>query len=214
MIRDVKLASLLREMRDPEHRFTFSCWDAHHWSAVLGQPDFVSTPADHAADSALCYDLAGVLHSKPEYTLGVTQDAVRLAGDHIREFLHESDLSDLKWVSGDVFSSAKGSDQDLILSALRSRKILLVGPEYVSKISRLGVEPWGRVITAPKNCFQNLRSVFRKVMAAVESQTDSILIVISASLASGLLCDWLHTRLGSEHSVVDLGGFLHSVLRN
>ena len=46
---------------------------------------------------------------------------------------------------------------------------------------------------------------YRAVLAKVESETEPLLISLSASMPAEILCDKLYDRIGKQHTIIDFG---------
>lgn len=207
MIEPLELETVIQDILDADNPFTFSRWGDGEWRSVLRKhKDGASNCDGHRFFPAMANELREVLLRKPTYRLGMQNFAMRLYGRPIQQFLSSNKLTDLRWFNADVFhyGAIHGKRKELV-AAVKTRKLLVVGPPHLRSLKHSGLPYWDYVEVPPKNCYLSIRDVFRKVIGKVEGQRDSLLISISASMPAEILCDVLFMQLGSNHTIIDFG---------
>lgn len=207
MIEPLRLNTILQDIQNPDFAFTFSRWGDGEWRAVLSRHKAGASNCDaHKFFPAMGVELANVLRRKPKYMLGMQHLAMRMYANSIHHFLERHDLQDLKWYESDVFHyGAIHGHMNQIVDAVSSRKLVVVGPPHLKKLSKAGLPYWKFIEVPPRNCYLNLREIFRHTMAAIEGQNKPLLISISASMPAEILCDMLYDRVGQQHTIIDFG---------
>jgi hypothetical protein len=207
MIEPLKLSSILRDIEDPAKPFTFSRWGDGEWRSVLQTRKEQAKNCDgHQFFAKMGNELANVLRSKPKYLLGMQHFSLKVYGTAIQNFLQRNNLTDLRWVESDVFhyGMIKGHQAE-ILTSVKKRKLLVVGPPHLKRLKNSGLPYWAFVEVPPRNCYLNVQDLYRQIVAAAEDQKDPLLISISASMPAELLCDTLFKRFGNKHTIIDFG---------
>jgi|TARA_R110002051_G_scaffold61354_5_gene112557 hypothetical protein len=207
MIEKLKLPTILRQIKQVEEPFTFSRWGDGEWRAVLRRNKNGGKNCDgHQFFSGMGAQLANVLIGRPEYLLGMQNLAMRIYGKPIQAFLAKHELTDLRWYTSDVFhyGAIYGNMQD-ILDTVNSRKVLLVGPPHLKKLKNNGLKYWDFIEIPPRNNYLVMDETYRSVLAKVESETEPLLISLSASMPAEILCDKLYDRIGKQHTIIDFG---------
>lgn len=206
MITDMKLTTLLHNIShgDP---FTFSRWGDGEWKSVLVR----HKPGAHNCDSHEFFPEMGnqlrrLLIDKPEYLLGMQNFAMRLYGTAITNFLEQHKLASLNWINADVFHyGAIYGQLQAIVNAVKKRKLVIVGPYHLKALDKSGLPYWRFIAVPPRNNFLALRETFSQIVSVAESQKESLLISLSASMPAEILCDMLFKRFGDKHTIIDFG---------
>src|SRR6056297_1642931 len=161
MIESMKLSTLLKRIRDKDDPFTFSRWGDGEWRSILKKHRKGATNCDgHTFYPEMGNELASVLIQNPTYMLGMQHLAMRLYGPPIQLFLKRHDLSHLRWVDSDVFHRGViAGNQEEIVDAVQSRKLLLIGPPHLKCIKNSGLRYWKYVEVPPKNCYLNVQDL-------------------------------------------------------
>jgi len=207
MIEPLKLNKILRDIKNPDFNFTFSRWGDGEWRSVLQRHKPGAANCDrHKFFDAMGVELANVLKGRPEYMLGMQNLAMRMYTQPIHKFLARNDLQDLKWYESDVFHyGAIHGYMDKIVSAVNTCRLIVVGPPHLKRLNQAGLSYRAFVEVPPKNCYLNLREIYRETLAAVEDQKGHTLISISASMPAEILCDMLYKKIGQENTIIDFG---------
>jgi len=138
--------------------------------------------------------------------LGMQQYAVRKFGKAISGFIEECGILEADWIDADVFhGGAFHGRMNEILDAVRTRRVILVGPPHLRRIPASQL-PFDCFIEVPeKNLFLSLDEIHASIRQAVRYRDEPLLISLSASMPAGILCDRLHAEFGQRHSIVDFG---------
>lgn len=200
MIQPTSLNVFLDKLRDGVP-FTFSRWGDGEWRSVLG----IGTGANcdgHRYFATMGQELGAVLERRPKYLLGMQQLALKIYGGKISTWLTQHKLLGLQWQDADVFHKASIHGQlDQLLTALKRRKLLLVGPAHLKK-AKLG--HWRHVDVPPRDAYLVRDRILKDVSALAENET-SLVISLSAGMPAELLLDALYERFGDRHTLVDFG---------
>jgi hypothetical protein len=80
-----------------------------------------------------------------------------------------------------------------------------VGPPHLKKLKNNGLKYWDFIEIPPRNNYLVMDETYRSVLAKVESETEPLLISLSASMPAEILCDKLYDRIGKQHTIIDFG---------
>jgi hypothetical protein len=184
MIEPLELETVIQDILDADNPFTFSRWGDGEWRSVLRKHKEGASNCDgHRFFPAMATELRGVLSRRPTYRLGMQNFAMRLYGVPIQQYLKSNKLTDLHWVDADVFhyGAIHGKRKELV-DAVKTRKLLIVGPPHLKSLKHSGLPYWDYVEVPPRNCYLAVRDIFRKVAAKADGQKEPLLISISASM--------------------------------
>lgn len=184
--------------------FTFSRWGDGEWEAVLNLKKADETNCDgHQFFDVLCDELKKILIKKVPYMLGMQPLAYhKLMGRKIDKFLKSNNIkpSDLWWVDADVFHNASTSGKIyLLFDELKKKKILLVGPEYLTKLKTF---PFDFVEVPLINCW-NERDRIMKEIKEKSMVHDYDAVLFCAGMTSNWMIDQLHGKF--DGFILDVG---------
>lgn len=185
---------------------TLSRWGDGEWFSVLGHNSGENCDG-HPYSDELGDELRSVLLSRPAYVLGMQP---MVAADHaepIRRFLKDNDLTDLSWVSGDIFhDEAKAGNLSEVMAALKGRRLLMIGSSHLTALSdglQLGVER--HIDVGGSQVFERRERIVTDALWYLEGQQESFVVSVCAGMTANYIVHRLHQRMGDRHSIIDFG---------
>lgn len=183
--------------------FAFSRWGDGEWSSVMGlNPDGANCDG-HLYFAEMRDQLADVLKSRPDYTLGIQPFAVREFGELIDAWLAERGLGDLVWSNADVFHRAQIRDElGPLIDAMRSRTVIVVGPDHLRAFGET-FSDHRFVRVPPTTAFLELDRIVDEVLALTDRDSRA-LISLSLGPPAEIALDRL-VRARPSCAVIDFG---------
>ncbi len=205
IIQPTELSSWLDDIRNADKPFTFSRWGDGEWRSVLNKGSGANCDG-HTFFLDMGKQLSQVLQSKPVYRLGMQSFAMRLYGKSIKHYLNQHKLTDLQWYNADVFhyGAIYGKLIDIV-SAVKTRRVLLVGPSHLKSLPAKGLNFWKQIVVPSKNVFLHLKTIHVQIKEVLAAATEPVLVSVSASMPAEILIDWLYTDFGHKHTLIDFG---------
>ncbi len=160
---------------------SFSRWGDGEWSAILGRGE--ANCDGQAYTPELRMALAGVLHARPTYLLGLQPLAVRRFGPAMAHWLTRSALWP-SWGHADVWVrlSTRGWLQAFV-EPLRSRPLLMVGPAHLQ-----GLFPTvAQVVVPDVNAVADLPRMQAEIQAAIPRLGPDGVVMVSAGMGAKIL---------------------------
>jgi len=176
--------------------FVFSRWGDGEWSAVLGRSGANTDKQPYTAD--LQADLIRVLEDKPSYLLGLQPMAVRLLGADIAAWLRARDFWPA-WEDSDVWHKASRSGRiKPIVKALRTRRVLLVGPARLRGLARS--VPFAAFVEIPNRAAHaRLPEMRANLQAALTDFGPDGVVAVCAGMSANIL---IHDYCGPKRTTI------------
>jgi len=178
----------------------FSRWGDGEWRIILN-----STPENPLFNWPIQrQQLHDILHSNPDYPLGMQPLAMRMMETEITEYLQGTNIN---WVGSEIFHrSAQQNDWSFFRAFQSHPQNLLVGPAYLRQI-------WPNLIeTIPYE-----KGVWKFVWDKTDELTEEVFAYVTgrpfvtvgfcASMASNIIIDRMH-KMVPRHSYIDFGSVL------
>jgi len=190
-----------------EWKFIF--WAAAEWEKKL-VPGCRLGPNRHPSLKhvfmpELAQALTAIIASNPTYRLGLQPLAMRAMGDVILEFLKSKNALELDWINADSVhrASSKGV-LDRLAAALSTRKLLLIGPEYMGKLrERLPIE--AHVVVPPRDYFPVMERLIEEAIQSLAALGPDTVVMGSAGPPAKIILHRLHAHLEGKGTLIDTG---------
>jgi len=191
---------------DSRKPFALSRWGEHEWHCIFGERNGFIPPDGHGYFPALCRDLTAVLHSRPDYRLGIPAEAY---SDRVRSYIDGCALDDLDW-QVDVLKLTHVDQLLGLVGAVSRVPLLVVGPPRLRKSKAL--LRWRAFVDVPpRNSYLCRDDIVRNVLAALEDFKVPALVSVSAGVTAPLIINDLARRPGGcRHQLVDFGSLWES----
>ncbi|MDA3926443.1 MAG: hypothetical protein PF904_17270 [Kiritimatiellae bacterium] len=183
--------------------YSFSRFGDGEWSAVLDHEgencDGHTYFPELGEQLRLC-----LLHPKEYCLFGMQPLAMRLIGRELKAYLKKEDV-DIPWYNSDVFHDAnKKGELYPLVQALRNKKVVIIGPKFLSNMDE-SVFSVSHFIQIPeKNCFL-AKEVVKQAILDFSKDKDGVVYAFSASMMANVLIDELSMELGATNWLIDFG---------
>ncbi len=188
------------EQMNRGEKFTFSRFGDGEWSAVLLRDG--ANCDGHNYSKELSVALNDALINHKDYYYGMQDYALKNLGRDIVSYLKKN-KSDINWYNASIFHDANlAGELNPFIKALRTKKVVLIGPEYLKELSLFPVEDF--VAIPPVNCFDAYDQIKNGILNANVPDEDTVYL-FSASMASNALIHDLYDQLGEKNWLLDVG---------
>jgi hypothetical protein len=177
--------------------FAFSRFGDGEFNCIFGEGEFNCD--GHQYFPELRSRLCEILLLRPEYTIGIQRMARRRwEGDE--EF---ATLTGFPTISADIFhhQNVKPGSLTAFFDALRTRRVVLVGPSYLGSLTRFGFH---HIRIPEKNCWLQFEEIFDK--CRTWQYPDQVFLLCASMPAKVLLHDLWTLNKGCTY--IDLGSAL------
>jgi len=190
------------EMIKCEKPFSFARYGDGEWNCIL-HPSLTTYNVDrHIYYPDLSEALKKVLRSRPKYTLGLQEYAMKKGGEEINAWLKENGLDGLRWVDADVFHNASiNNTLGQFMDELSYRETVFVAPQYLA--SNIHDE----FIAVPQLNGWLEHDRILKELKDVLDYCDNAVVVFCAGMMSNVLIDEMF-HFDPTHTYIDLGSAL------
>lgn len=178
-----------------KENFTLSRFGDGEWSAVIG---VMGVNCDgHEYFPEMGKKLADILKSNPEYYVAThlkSSDRLRV---EVEDYIKQNNINVNFSCSSDLFHMAFVRKQmPEFFEAIKDRKVLVVGPDYLRTYSNNLVE------VSKVNCYLQTDKVIKEIKTHLSKD---LVVLFCASMASNVWIDMLYQR---EYTLIDLGSAL------
>lgn len=184
--------------------FAFSRWGDGEWESVLGVRGENDANCDgHQYFSSMRESLHEILISNPSYLLGMQKLAYhKLLGREIDEYLKKYKVRG-EWLNADAFHDAsKNQKIGSFFDLLRTRKILLVGPAHLRRITLFHFD----FCEVPeRNCWLEREKILLEIKERISVEGPEVVL-----FCAGMTSNWFVDQLQKSYSgfLIDVGSLL------
>lgn len=189
--------------------FTFSRFGDGEWMAILGFAGKNTDGHEYFPDMGAA--LGEVLKSRPKYSIGIQNHALRGMGDDITGWLKINGAEGLQiWLNADVWHRASiDGEFERFFEATKNRIVVMIGPPEYRNLHV--VTGWVKSfwIQVPSvNCWKSKDHIVQAVenyLHPYEKTDVNVVCLFSASMAANVMIDELYQSYGEQHTFLDLG---------
>jgi len=194
--------------------FSFSRFGDGEWASILNaRTEPGAKNADgHAFFPEMGEALRQVLLSKPKYYLGMQRFALEdRYPEEIKKFIEDNQLQDIQWCNADVWhhASIKGYF-DEFFDTTKDKKIIFVGPDYLTAEFRLSKFPYSLRVSVPdKDCWLQKDKIVERIKDTLslynEKDQEGEIVLFCASMPAKVMIHELYQQFGHQHTLIDCG---------
>lgn len=149
----------------------------------------------HEYFTDLGVELKKILNGSPQYILGLQPLGYSIWKEKIEEF------KNLEFCNSDIIHSASIKKRiSELIDSLNTRKVILVGPEHLSRIPKLNI--YQHVKIPLKNCWSERNRIEKEIR---DNIIDNVVIIYSASMMSNVIIDSIFNDFKNKITQIDCG---------